>query len=84
MQAREDVCPDPLGISDSYSPPLPGPSGSPTTAVATVSIWSPASESPLPEAQRAGLVASGPSLTSAPYAIKLVELMEFQLSCSKS
>ncbi|XP_011825296.1 PREDICTED: cone-rod homeobox protein isoform X2 [Mandrillus leucophaeus] len=45
-----DVCPDPLGISDSYSPPLPGPSGSPTTAVATVSIWSPASESPLPEA----------------------------------
>nr|XP_008542445.1 PREDICTED: cone-rod homeobox protein isoform X1 [Equus przewalskii] len=64
-----DVCPDPLGISDSYSPPLPGPSGSPTTAVATVSIWSPASESPLPEAQRAGLVASGPSLTSAPYAM---------------
>ncbi|XP_063109068.1 cone-rod homeobox protein isoform X1 [Cavia porcellus] len=64
-----DVCPDPLGISDSYSPPLPGPSGSPTTAVATVSIWSPASESPLPEAQRAGLVTSGPSLSSAPYAM---------------
>ncbi|KAG8515268.1 Cone-rod homeobox protein [Galemys pyrenaicus] len=64
-----DVCPDPLGISDSYSPPLPGPSGSPTTAVATVSIWSPASESPLPEAQRVGLMASGPSLTSAPYAM---------------
>ncbi|XP_028710736.2 cone-rod homeobox protein [Peromyscus leucopus] len=64
-----DVCTDPLGISDSYSPSLPGPSGSPTTAVATVSIWSPASESPLPEAQRAGLVASGPSLTSAPYAM---------------
>lgn len=37
--------------------------------MATVSIWSPASESPLPEAQRAGLVASGPSLTSAPYAM---------------
>lgn len=64
-----DVCTDPLGISDSYSPSLPGPSGSPTAAVATVSIWSPASESPLPEAQRAGLVASGPSLTSAPYAM---------------
>ncbi|GAB1291584.1 Cone-rod homeobox protein [Apodemus speciosus] len=64
-----DVCTDPLGISDSYSPSLPGPSGSPTTAVATVSIWSPASESPLPEAQRAGLVASGPPLTSAPYAM---------------
>lgn len=58
--APTDVCPDPLGISDSYSPPLPGPSGSPTAAVATVSIWSPASESPLP-------VASGPSLPSAPY-----------------
>ncbi|KAL1783449.1 cone-rod homeobox protein, partial [Sigmodon hispidus] len=56
-----------LYISDSYSPSLPGPSGSPTTAAATVSIWNPASESPLPEAQRAGLVASGPSLTSAPY-----------------
>ncbi|CAO2626950.1 Cone-rod homeobox protein, partial [Lemmus lemmus] len=55
-----DVCTDPLGISDSYSPSLPGTSGSPTTAVATVSIWSPASESPLPEAQRAG---------SAPYAM---------------
>ncbi|XP_006751928.1 cone-rod homeobox protein [Leptonychotes weddellii] len=68
-RSSSDVCPDPLGISDSYSPPLPGPSGSPTAAVATVSIWSPASESPLPEAQRAGLVASGPPLTSAPYAM---------------
>uniref|UniRef100_A0A8W4FDN8 Cone-rod homeobox protein n=1 Tax=Sus scrofa TaxID=9823 RepID=A0A8W4FDN8_PIG len=68
-RSSTDVCPDPLGISDSYSPPLPGPSGSPSAAVATVSIWSPASESPLPEAQRAGLVASGPSLTSAPYAM---------------
>ncbi|VFV18933.1 cone-rod homeobox protein [Lynx pardinus] len=68
-RSSSDVCPDPLGISDSYSPPLPGPSVSPTSAVATVSIWSPASESPLPEAQRAGLVAAGPPLTSAPYAM---------------
>ncbi|XP_004607755.1 cone-rod homeobox protein [Sorex araneus] len=64
-----DVCADPLGISDSYSPPLPAPSSSPTTAVATVSIWSPASESPLPDTQRAGLVAPGSSLTSPPYAM---------------
>ncbi|KAM5336519.1 cone-rod homeobox protein-like [Glossophaga mutica] len=62
-----DICPDHLGISDSYSSPLPSPSGSPTTAVATVSIWSPASESPLLKAQQAGQAASGPSLTTAPY-----------------
>ncbi|XP_075393738.1 cone-rod homeobox protein [Tenrec ecaudatus] len=68
-RASIDACPDPLGISDSYSPPLPGPSGSSTTAVAAVSIWSPASDSPLPESQRAGLVASGPALTSSPYAM---------------
>ncbi|XP_042556476.1 cone-rod homeobox protein [Dipodomys spectabilis] len=52
-QPATDTCEDPLGISDSYSPPLPGPSASPTAAVASVAIWSPASESPLPEAQRA-------------------------------
>ncbi|KAI5256993.1 Cone-Rod Homeobox Protein [Manis pentadactyla] len=68
-RSSTDICPEPLGISDSYSPPLPGPSVSPPAALATVSIWSPASESPLPEAQRAGLVASGPSLTSAPFAM---------------
>lgn len=62
-----DICVDPLGISDSYSPPLPVPQVSPSAAVATVSIWSPASESPLPETQRAGLMAPGPSLTPTPY-----------------
>lgn len=61
----------PLGISDSLQPPSARALGLPhTKRVATVSIWSPASRSPLCPGAAGRASGLGPlSLTSAPYAM---------------